>query len=201
MIPIHATATSNPQQLRWVVAPGALPPEGTVQQAPGRLGALLDDGVIDKLVVRDADMLVTLTAGTTWRELGDDIGNALGDALEDPAGWRVDSPTDKHARLPEIASELLAGQIGALAQSHGGSIELVSVRGHNVTVRMSGACDGCPASGSTLHEKLQHELRRRVSNQVTVSCENRSAPVSFAKRLYRSLTSPRGTRNQAGTRG
>ena len=75
MMPIHATATSNPQQLRWVVPAGTLPPEGTVQQAPGRLGALLDDGVIDTLVVRDADMLITLGAGTTWRELGDEIPN------------------------------------------------------------------------------------------------------------------------------
>jgi Fe-S cluster biogenesis protein NfuA len=183
MIPIHATATSNPQQLRWVVPPVALPSEGTVRQAPGRLGALLDDGVIDKLVVRDADMLITLGEGATWRELGDEIRNALTDALEDPAGWRVDLPTDKHAQLAEIASELLAGQIGALAQSHGGSIELVSVRGHNMTVRMSGACDGCPASGSTLYGKLQHELRRRVSDQITVSTENHSAPVSFAKKL------------------
>ena len=173
----------KPQQLRWAVPPGALPPEGTVQQAPGRLSALLDGGVIETLVVRDADVLITLSAGTTWRELGDEIHTALSDALEDPAGWRVDSPTDKDAHLAEIASELLAGQIGALAQSHGGSIELVSVRGHNVTVRMSGACDGCPASGSTLYEKLQHELRRRVSDQVTVSSENHSASVLFGKKL------------------
>jgi Fe-S cluster biogenesis protein NfuA len=183
MIPIHATATANPQQLRWMVAPGALPPEGTVRHAPGRLGALLDGGVIDELVVRDAGVLITLRAGTKWRELGDEIRNALDDALQDPAGWQVDSPTDKDKQLTEIAAELLAGQIGALAQSHGGSIELVSVRDHNVTVRMSGACDGCPASGSTLYEKLQRELRRRVSDQVTVSRETHSGPLSFANTL------------------
>jgi Fe-S cluster biogenesis protein NfuA len=183
MIAMHATATSNPQQLRWVIARGALPPAGTVRKAPGRLGILLDDGVIEELVVRDADVLITLSAGKTWRDLGGEIRNAISDALQDSAGWRIDSPADKDAQLAEI---------GALAQSHGGSIELVSVRGHNVTVRLSGACDGCPASGSTLNDRLQRELRRRVSDQVTVSSENLSAPQSFAKKLL-SLLPPSRT--------
>jgi Fe-S cluster biogenesis protein NfuA len=192
MIAMHATATSNPQQLRWVIARGALPPAGTVRQAPGRLGTLLDGGVIEELVVRDADVLITLRAGKTWRDLGGEIRNAISEALQDSAGWRVDPPAGNDAQLADIASELLAGQIGALAQSHGGSIELVSVRGHNVTVRLSGACHGCPAAGSTLNDRLQRELRRRVSEQVTVSNENVSGPQSFAKKLL-SLLPPSRT--------
>jgi Fe-S cluster biogenesis protein NfuA len=184
MIPIHATATANPQQLRWVVPPENMPPIGRVRHAPGRLGALLDRGVIDELVVRGAEVLITLSAGNSWRELGDEIRHALGDALLDPAGWQVDPSTDDGtAQLTEIATELLAGPIGALAESHGGSIELVSVTGIHVAIRMSGACDGCPAAASTLHEKLQHELRRRVGNQVTVSSESGSAPLSLGKKL------------------
>ena len=176
MIPIHATATSTPQQLRFVVPPGDLPPRGTVRQAPEALGIWLDRGVITEMVVRDADVLITLSTGNTWREFGDQIRDALGDALLDPAGWQVDSATDSDDRLAEIVRDLLTGQVGALAESHGGSIELISVSGHHVTVRMSGACDGCPASGSTLFEKLQRELRRRVGDQVTVSSENYSPP-------------------------
>lgn len=184
MIPIHATATTNPQQLRWVVPAENLPPIGTVRHAPDRLGAWLDRGVIDELVVRGADVLITLSASNSWRELGDEIRDALCDALLDPAGWQVDPSTDDGtAQLTEIANELLAGPIGALAESHGGSIELVSVTGDQVAVRMSGACDGCPAAASTLQEKFQRELRRRVGNQVTVSCENVSAPLSLGKKL------------------
>ena len=110
-------------------------------------------------------MLITLRAGNSWRELGDDVREALCDALLDPAGWRIDAVTDDTAELAAIAAELLAGPIGALAESHGGSIELVSVAGDNVTVRMSGACHGCPAAASTLHDKLQHELRRRAGQR------------------------------------
>ena len=188
MIPIHATATSNPQQLRFVVPAGNLPPRGTVRQAPDVLGVWLDRGVIAEALVRDADVLITLSTGKTWREFGDDIRDALGDALLDREGWQIDPPTDGDERLAEIVKDLLAGQIGAFAASHGGSIELISVSGHNVTVRMSGACHGCPASGSTLSQKLQGELRRRVGDQVTVSSESYSAPKSLGKKLLSLLT-------------
>ncbi|GBE64505.1 hypothetical protein MFM001_09670 [Mycobacterium sp. MFM001] len=176
MIPMHATATADPRQLRWVVPPGNLPPAGTVRHAPGPLGALLNGGVIDELVVRGADVLITLSAGHSWRDLGDQMRDALGEALLDPTGWQVESSDDR-AELAEVAAELLAGPIGALAESHGGSIELVSVIDNHVTIRMSGSCDGCPAAASTLYEKFQHELRRRAGEHVTVSRESNSLPL------------------------
>ncbi len=166
MIPMHATATANPRQLRWVVPPGNLPPPGRVRHAPDRLGAWLDRGVIDELVVRGADVLITLSAGNSWRDLGDH--------MRDPTGWQIEPSDDSTAELAEVAAELLAGPIGALAESHGGSIELVSVTGNHVTVRLSGSCDGCPAAASTLYEKFQHELHRRVGGHVTVSRESNS---------------------------
>jgi Fe-S cluster biogenesis protein NfuA len=184
MIPIHAIATSNTQQLRWVVPPDSLPPEGTVRRAPGRLGALVARGVIDGLAVRGTDVLITLRPGVSWRDLGDDVRDALTEALRDPAGWQVEpSSADTTAELDEVATSLLAGPIGALAKAHGGSIELVSVTGSQVVVRMSGACAGCPASGTTIYQKLQSELRRRVGDQVTVSYENEFSPLSFGKKL------------------
>jgi NFU1 iron-sulfur cluster scaffold homolog, mitochondrial len=182
MIPIHATATADPQQLRWVVAADRLPPAGTVREAPGRLGALLDGGVIDEMVVRTTDILVTLSTGNSWRELGDDVREALSEALLDPAAWRVEA-SDNTAHLAAIAGELLAGPIGALAESHGGSIELVSVVGHTVTVRMSGACRGCSAAASTLQDRLQHEMRRRAGQQVVVVSENDSAAMPLGRKL------------------
>jgi Fe-S cluster biogenesis protein NfuA len=183
MIPIHATATTDPRQLRWVITPDRLPPRGIVRRAPGKLGTLLDDGVIDELVVRAGDVLIALSAGNSWRALADDIREALSDALLAPAGWRVDPSPDSSAQLAVTAAELLDGPIGALAESHGGSIELVSVSADTVTVRMSGACRGCPASGTTLYDKLQRELRRRVGTHVTVRSENDSAALSFGKKL------------------
>jgi Fe-S cluster biogenesis protein NfuA len=183
MIPIHATATANPQQLRWVVAEDRLPASGTVRQAPGRLGGLVDSGVIDQIEVRTGDVLITLRTGNSWRELGDDVREALCDALLDPAAWQVDVAPDDTTGLAAIAVELLTGPIGALAESHGGSIELVSVEGDNVNVRLSGACRGCPAAASTLHDNLQRELRLRSGRQITVNSENSSIAVPLGKKL------------------
>ena len=183
MIPIHATATADPQRLRWVIPADRLPARGTVRKAPGRLGTLLDGGVIDEMVVGAGDVLITLRSGNSWRELGDDVREALCDALLDPSAWQVDLAPDDTAALAATAAELLAGPIGALAESHGGSIELVSVEGHNVKVRMSGACHGCPAAASTLHDKLLHELHRRSGQNVTVCSENASAAVPLGKKL------------------
>ncbi|WAJ46851.1 NifU family protein [Mycobacterium sp. Aquia_216] len=183
MIPIHATATDDPRQLRWVVAPEQLPARGTVRIAPGRLGTLLDTGVIDEVVVGPGGILITIAAATSWREVGDDIRDALSDALPDRAGWTVDESSVPAGKLEAVAAELLAGSVGALATSHGGSVELVSVVGHHVTVRMAGACDGCPGASSTLRDVLERELRRRVDEQVVVSSENDSTAISFGKKL------------------
>jgi Fe-S cluster biogenesis protein NfuA len=183
MIPIHASATANPAQLRWMVPPDRLPPRGTVRHAPGRLGVLLDTGVIDELLVGANDILITIGAANGWREVGDDIREALGVALLEPGGWTVDESPIPAPHLESIAVELLAGPVGALAASHGGSIELVSVVGHHVTVRMLGACHGCPAAASTLRDVLESELRRRVDQEVVVSCESGSATISLGKKL------------------
>jgi Fe-S cluster biogenesis protein NfuA len=183
MIPIHATATANPQQLRWVVAADRLPTRGAVRRAPGHLGALLDDGVIDDIEVRAADVLITLRSGRSWREVGDDVRQALCDALLEPASWQVDGPGDGTAGVAAIAAELLAGPIGALAASHGGSIELVSIDGDEVRVRLSGACHGCPAATRTLHDNLQRELRRQSGREVKVTSESSSAAMPLGRKL------------------
>jgi len=183
MIPLHATATTDPQQLRWVVAADRLPARGRVREAPGRLGELLDRGVLDDIEVRAADVLITLGAGGSWRELGDDVRRALSDALLDPAGWRLEPRADDDAGLATATAELLAGPIGALAESHGGSIELVSVDGDHVNVRLSGACHGCPAASTTLHDNLQRELRRRSGRDITVISETASAARPLGRKL------------------
>jgi Fe-S cluster biogenesis protein NfuA len=182
MIPMHATTTANPQQLRWVIAADRLPPRGAVRGAPGHLGTLLVDGVIDQIEVRPADVVITLVSGNSWREWGDDVRQALCDALQDPVGWNVDAADDT-AELAAIAAELIAGPIGALAESHGGSLELVSIEGDSVNVRLSGACRGCPAAASTLHDKLQRELRRRSGIDVKVNSETSSAAMPLGRKL------------------
>lgn len=186
MIPMHAVATGDLQRVRWVVVHDRMPARGRVRSAPGRLGQLQADGVIDELTVDGADITITLSAQQSWRARGEEIRVALDEALREPAGWRVE-PSERTSEIARAAEELLSGPIGELAASHGGAIELVGVTGDQVRVRTSGACHGCPASASTLHDRLQCELRRRFGDEVMVSAESASAATSMGKKLLKLL--------------
>lgn len=43
--------------------------------------------------------------------------------------------------------------------SHGGKVELVSIEDGIVELRMSGTCDGCPASSATMKLNIEREIR------------------------------------------
>lgn len=187
MIPLHTTATSNPRQLRFVLPADVLPPAGVVRAAPDKFADWLRRGVIETVVVANTGLLITLGDGYAWRDVGDEIRAVLAEALAEP-GWRVEPSSDSDDRLAETVRDLLDGQLGAYAQSHGGTIELVSVSGQHVTVRLSGSCRGCPAAGATLTDRLQAELRRRVGDQVTVGSEDFPATTSLGRKLLSLLS-------------
>ncbi|MHB1629336.1 MAG: NifU family protein [Bacilli bacterium] len=53
-------------------------------------------------------------------------------------------------------------------QSDGGDVELVSVLGGIVTVRLNGACSGCPMSTMTLKMGLERAIKQSVPEIVDV---------------------------------
>jgi len=60
-------------------------------------------------------------------------------------------------------------------QADGGDIELVEVSGDgDVTVRLLGACVGCPSSGLTLRNGIERQLRERVAQVRSVRADDRS---------------------------
>lgn len=70
---------------------------------------------------------------------------------------------------PEVQGPLYApvkdaiGSVQAYARSHGGEIELVRVSNEgDVTIRLRGACRGCPMSGLTLKHGIEEQLRTMV---------------------------------------
>ena len=54
---------------------------------------------------------------------------------------------NEEERLRELVDRISA----YIEQFHGGSVEVVSLEGNVLKVRLSGACLGCPLSPSTLH--------------------------------------------------
>lgn len=53
--------------------------------------------------------------------------------------------------------------VQAYARSHGGEIHLLGVSDDgDVTIKLTGACDGCPMSGLTLKHGIEEQLRALV---------------------------------------
>jgi Fe-S cluster biogenesis protein NfuA len=178
---------------------------GTPAGLPDPLAALLRDGTLADVRVEPAAVLTALGAGRTWSRDGARIRSALHAALDEPAGWTpADAPTaldDEPLRL--AAQALLDGPVGELARSHGGRIELVDVRDGIVTVRLDGACHGCPAARFTLRQRLENQLRRRCPQLRTVAeAGTRTAarpeprpPNRHAAELRQESAAPRGCAN------
>ncbi|MFE9959717.1 NifU family protein [Micromonospora sp. NPDC005299] len=164
MIPIHPQPVAgHAEQLRWITPAGVLPFTGVAATMPDPLVALRDDGTLAQVRVEPAAIVTTLRPGRQWSRDGARVRTALHAALADPTGW---TPADScgqpdDAPLRVAAQELLDGPVGDLAHSHGGHIELVDVRDGTVTVKLVGACHGCPAARTTLRQGLEDELRRR----------------------------------------
>lgn len=79
----------------------------------------------------------------------------------------MSSPDDSHKGEPDRPSglsedavrEVLEEQIRPALQRDGGDIELVSVEGNDVHVRLQGACRGCPSATITLQMGVESVLR------------------------------------------
>jgi Fe-S cluster biogenesis protein NfuA len=69
--------------------------------------------------------------------------------------------SDQGPLFPLVRSAMT--DVQAYARSHGGEIELVEVSDEgDVTLRMKGACRGCPMSAVTLKHGVEEHLRTLV---------------------------------------
>jgi Fe-S cluster biogenesis protein NfuA len=60
----------------------------------------------------------------------------------------------------EQVRDLLHHISAYIEQYHGGSVELVAFEGDTLSVRMGGACLGCPLSPNTLHGWVEGTVRQ-----------------------------------------
>ncbi|MFF8534424.1 NifU family protein [Streptomyces sp. NPDC015532] len=192
MIPLHPQQVpGRSDRLRWVIPAGILTGTGALAEVPEPLAALLSDGTLAQIALEGEAVVTCLGADRTWPGEGARVRTALHAALDDPAGWIPATgiaPCDDDALLYGAAREVLAGPVGDFARSHGGSIDLVGVRDGIVTVRLGGACHGCPASWFTLHQRLECQLRRRHPGLREV--RNAASQVSLFGRSYDSPEAP-----------
>lgn len=89
--------------------------------------------------------------------------DALEHAREDPiVAHLLDTYLeDEELADPTALVEQALEEIRPYVHSHGGEMELVGVEGGVVTLRMLGACEGCPSSTITLTKGVEETLRAR----------------------------------------
>lgn len=83
----------------------------------------------------------------------------LEQAVADPAAGDLLDLYDLVPRTPEQQVERALEAIRPYIHSHGGQLEVVSVIGGTVAVRLAGACSGCSGSALTLRRGVEAALR------------------------------------------
>ena len=64
--------------------------------------------------------------------------------------------------------QVVIDKVRPMLQADGGDVELVGVEGGIVTVRLQGACAGCPMSQMTLKNGIERVVRQEVPEIVAV---------------------------------
>lgn len=122
------------------------------------------NGVREALVYGN-NLIIAKSGDEEWPVLGKQIGPAIRETLQ--SGQALISKDLKARRPSEKAlraevERLLQTEIGPYVASHGGSIEVVDVKGSAVYVNMSGGCQGCASASVTLKQGIEQIIFERI---------------------------------------
>lgn len=170
-INIAGEPTADPQVCKFSVD-RPLYPEGTVNCTSREaakdsplLEALFAINGVREVLVYGNNLTIAKSNDEEWQVLGKQIGAAIRQAVQ--SGQALISEGHK-ARLPsekELLAEveqLLLTEISPYVASHGGSIEVVDVRGSTVYINMSGGCQGCASASATLKQGIEQIIFERL---------------------------------------
>lgn len=121
--------------------------------------ALLGITGVDEIEVAGAAIWVRKTETTDWITLKPAIAAVIRKVLNDTDQPLGDSATDQDSILLRAVESLLDKQVNPSVAAHGGHIAVERVEDGTVYLRMSGGCQGCPASSATLRQGVERMLR------------------------------------------
>lgn len=148
----------------------------TLERAIERIGELVshieahaEDDLV-RLVFELLDWIDTLHREGLERLVGGLMSAGLVDrALDDPVVahlFAIYGLVDATAAEQDVLGAL--DEIRPYVQSHGGEMTLASIEGGVVSVRLLGACDGCPSAVVTLTQSLDRAIRQRWPGLVRI---------------------------------
>ena len=170
-IAITGEPTMNPATCKFVVDrpvyPGKSAYFGNRDAAQASLLArkLFEIPQVESVLIADKQITITKTGSNPWPEVGKSIGTTIREHIRsgEPA---VDE--DYAGTLPgegEIrrkVQDLFDREINPALGSHGGSVELVDVKGNSVYVKLGGGCQGCASAKMTLKMGIERILREKI---------------------------------------
>ncbi len=60
-------------------------------------------------------------------------------------------------------------ELRSMLKADGGDLEIVKIEGSNVTLKLKGACAGCPHAMVTLKQGIERALRETVDKSIVVT--------------------------------
>jgi NFU1 iron-sulfur cluster scaffold homolog, mitochondrial len=181
---LHVERTGDPEILRWVghhpqmldATPGLRVP---TPNDTSPLAQLMHRGSITEVFANQGDLLIRRGVNEQWNVLAVVLREAIAQEFTALPLWLCVPAVGRTASLPDLVlvQEVVTEAAGALAQSHGGSIEVVSIAPTTITVQMHGACNGCSGTDATLSGLVLQAIRNRWPQFDTVVVEE-SAKIS-----------------------
>lgn len=122
---------------------------------------------VEKIAVAPDHIIVTVAKNMDWRTVGKQIGTKIREAIASGKTLISEESRKKTADendLIQKVKQILTDQVNPAVASHGGAIELLDVRGHDVYLKMSGGCQGCGMAAQTLRQGVENTLREKIPN-------------------------------------
>lgn len=170
-INIAGEATLDPQVCKFSVD-RPLYPEGSVNctsqeaaQGSPLLEALFAINGITEVLVYGSNLTIAKSSDEEWPVLGKLIGAAIREKIQGGQPLIAESLKTREPSEKELRAEvekLLEAEINPYVASHGGSIEVVDVKGSAVYVNLSGGCQGCASASVTLKQGIEKIIFSRI---------------------------------------
>lgn len=120
---------------------------------------------VENVLIADNQITVTKSGSSPWPEVGKEIGTRIREQLRSgqPAVDESYAGTvPGEGEIRRKVQDLFDREINPALGSHGGSVELVDVKGNSIYVRLGGGCQGCASAKMTLKMGIERILRERI---------------------------------------
>lgn len=161
---MHMESTADANILKWFVeedkVTGFIDWKATqADDVPAGVAALAELPDLQRVRIRPGQVIVTKKESAAWPNLAP----ALNDKIAQLAGLgqlKLAGARPLEEEIRSAVDQLLEGDLGDLAASHGGCISLAGIEGQQVSVSMEGACHNCPATRQTIDRNVTRPLTK-----------------------------------------